>query len=175
MNATKIIMSMALLGAIPVTAKQTSARESARAGMEQAGPKEMDPNFIKAAPYAQQLVDEALATHPEILLMAMHVTAPDDRNVIVASNFGRIGKLGDVDDMRCTRTGKSNLEVHLKKNRFEDELTLKDEAGQTIGAFGVVFAYEAEDDKVYLSQIARQTRDEMQPQIPSGSRLFDSA
>jgi iron complex outermembrane receptor protein len=47
---------------------------------------------------------EALAKHPEILLMAIHAAPPGHKNLIVASNFGRIGKIGDEDDMRCIRT-----------------------------------------------------------------------
>ena len=51
-------------------AQQT--RDQAVAGMRKVEAKEMDPTFTKAAPYAQQLVDRALARHPEILLIAIH-------------------------------------------------------------------------------------------------------
>src|ERR1700724_86143 len=94
----------------PALAQET--REQAVAGMRKVDPKEMDPSYTKAAPFAQKLVDEALAKHPEVLLIAIHAQPPNHKNVIVASNFGRIGKIGDEDDMRCIRTGKSNLEVN---------------------------------------------------------------
>lgn len=42
--------------------------------------------------------------------------------MIVASNFGRISKIGDEDDLRCIRTGKSNLELNSTGKHFEDEL-----------------------------------------------------
>ena len=152
-------------------AQQT--REQAVAGMRKVEAKEMDPSFTKAAPYAQQLVDRALAKHPEILLIAIHAGAP--KYDIIASNFGRIGKLGDEDDLRCIRTGKSNLEISEKGDHFEDELILQDAAGRTIGALGVVFNYKPGADKAALEKIAIQTRDEMKAATPSAKALFGPA
>ena len=157
--------------AIPAHAQQT--REQAVAGMRKVEAKEMDPTYTKPAPYAQKLVDEALANHPEIILIAIHATPPGHKNVIVASNFGRIGKIGDEDDMRCIHTGKSNLEVNGP--HYEDELVLQDASGKTIGALGVVFNYKPGDDRKALEKIAIQTRDEMKAKIPSEKRLFGPA
>lgn len=105
--------------------------------------------------------------------MAIHAQPPGHGNVIVASNFGRIGKRGDEDDMRCINTGKSNLEVN--GNHFEDELALKDSDGRTIGALGVVFYFKAGDDKQKLIQIAEEIGREMQRQVPDAARLFGPA
>ena len=178
MKMIGIITPTALLVLIcvaPAIAQQTPARKAAVAGLRRVSPNEMDPGFSKAAPYAQHLVDQALMRHTEILLLAIHATAPDGKNVIIASNFDRIGKLGDEDDMRCIRTGKSNLEVNPKEGHFEDELILKNKAGDTIGALGVVFAYKPGDDKGRLIEIAQETRDEMQARIPTKAKLFGSA
>jgi hypothetical protein len=145
-------------------------REQAVAAMRKVEAKEMDATYTKAAPFAQKLVDEALAKHPEILLIAIHATPPGHKNVIVASNFGRIGKIGDEDDMRCIHTGVSNLEENGP--HFEDELILQDASGKTIGALGVVFNYKAGDDKAALQRVAEQTRDEMKAKLPSSKQLF---
>jgi len=167
---TLCLLAIALATASAV-AQQT--REQAVSGMRKVEAKEMDPTYTTAAPYAQKLVDEALAKHPEILLIAIHATPPGHKNVIVASNFGRIGKIGDEDDMRCIHTGESNLEVNGP--HFEDELILLDGSGKTIGALGVVFNYKAGDDKEALEKIADQTRDEMKAKLPSGKKLFAPA
>jgi iron complex outermembrane receptor protein len=156
-----------------VLAQQT--REQAVGAMRKVDAKEMDATYTTPAPFAQKLVDEALAKHPEILLMAIHSAPPGHKNLIVASNFGRIGKIGDEDDMRCIRTGKSNLEISEKGDHFEDELILLDESGKTIGALGVVFNYKAGDDKMALEKIAIQARDEMKAKLPSGSKLYGPA
>ena len=158
---------------VPALAQET--REQAVAGMRKVDAKEMDPSYTKAAPFAQKLVDEALAKHPEVLLIAIHAQPPNHKNLIVASNFGRIGKIGDEDDLRCIRTGKSNLEVAATGNHFEDELVLQDASGKTIGALGVVFHYKAGDDKDALVKIAEQVRDEMKAQLPNKSTLFGPA
>src|SRR5580700_8711918 len=150
-------------------------REQAIAGMRKVDPKEMDPTYTKAAPFAQKLVDDALAKHPEVILLAIHAQPPGHKNLIVASNFGRIGKIGDEDDLRCIRTGKSNLELNSTGKHFEDELILQDASGQTIGALGVVFNYKRGDDKEALAKIATQIRDEMKAQLPSGAALFGPA
>jgi iron complex outermembrane receptor protein len=133
----------------------------------------MDPTYTKAAPFAQKLVDQALAKHPEVLLLAIHAGAP--KYDIIASNFGRIGKLGDEDDLRCIRTGKDNLEVNPEGIHFEDQIPLRDQAGKIIGAIGVVFRYKAGDDKLALQKIAQEIRDEMKTQLPDAKRLFGPA
>lgn len=155
----------------PIIAQQT--REQAIAAMRKVEAKEMDPTYTTAAPYAQQLIQAALDKHPEILLIAIHAQPPGHKNLIVASNFGRIGKIGDEDDMRCIHTGKPNLEVNGP--HFEDELVLLDRAGKTIGALGVVFNYKPGDNKEALEKIAIATRDEMRRKISSSAELFSSA
>ncbi|MGH9524253.1 MAG: hypothetical protein ACRD3E_17150, partial [Terriglobales bacterium] len=126
--------------------------------------------------YAQQLVDRALANHPDILILAMHVTPPKkDKNVILASNIGRIGKVADEDDLDVINTGKPKLEVNSAGDRFEDELGLEDSSGKRIGALGVVYAYHNGVDKVALQKKAEQVRDELRKQIPSVDRLCEKA
>ena len=147
-------------------------RQQAVAGMRKVDAKEFDPTYTQAAPYAQKLVDEALAKHPEVILLAIHAQPPGHKNLIVASNFGRIGKIGDEDDLRCIRTGKSNLELNSTGKHFEDELILQDKSGKTIGALGVVFNYKPGDDKAALAKIANQVRDEMKTKLANADALF---
>jgi hypothetical protein len=167
------VTTLAALSVVPVFAQET--REQAVAGMRKVDAKEMDPTYKTPAPLAQKLVDEALANHPEVILIAIHATPPKHKNLIVASNFGRIGKIGDEDDLRCIRTGKSNLELNSTGKHFEDELILQDATGKTIGALGVVFNYKHGDDKEALAKIATQIRDEMKAQLPSATALFGPA
>lgn len=165
-----IAMMLGALSTVVGSAQET--REQAIAGMRKVDAKEMDPSYTEPAPYAQKLVEEALAKHPEVILIAVHAQPPGHKNLIVASNFGRIGKIGDEDDLRCIRTGKSNLELNSTGKHFEDELILLDASGKTIGALGVVFNYKPGDNKAELAKIADKVRDEMKAQIPTGSVLF---
>jgi len=165
--------TFSVLSFLPTLAQET--REQAIAGMRKVDAKEMDSTYTTPAPYAQKLADEALAKHPEVILIAIHAQPPGHKNLIVASNFGRIGKIGDEDDLRCIRTGKSNLELNSTGKHFEDELILLDSTGKTIGALGVVFNYKPGDDKAALAKIADQVRDEMKPKLPNKAALFGPA
>jgi hypothetical protein len=125
--------------------------------------------------YAQKLLDETLAKHKEVVIMAMHVTPPGNtENVIIASNIGRIGKKADEDDMRVIETGKPNLEVNKKGDHFEVELVMQDQTGKTIGAVGIVFMYEKGKEAEFQKK-AEQIRDEMKQKTPAIAKLFEPA
>jgi hypothetical protein len=123
--------------------------------------------------YAQKLLDDTLAKHKEVVIMAMHVTPPGKTdNVIIASNIGRIGKKADEDDMRVIDTGKPNLEVNKKGDHYEVELVMQDRSGKTIGAVGIVFMNEKGKEPEFLKK-ATEIRDEMKTQTPALGRLFE--
>ena len=135
-----------------------------------------EPDAPPADNFAQQRVDEILAAHPEVEILAIHATAPEsDYNVIVGSNIGRLGKKADNDDMRCFFTGKPNLEVNSTGKRFESEMQLHDRAGRLVGVVGVVTAYKQGDDKQALFNHATQVRVELEKKIPDAASLFRSA
>jgi hypothetical protein len=124
--------------------------------------------------YAQKLLQDTLAKHPDVVIMAFHVTPPKaNTNVIVASNIGRIGKVADDDDMRVIKTEKNNLEVNETGVHFEDECVLRDKEGHNIGAVGIVFNYKNGDDKQKYAATAEKIRDEMSQSIPSRDKLFE--
>ncbi len=137
-------------------------------------PYPFDPSFPSGIA-GQTLLDQALLAHPKVEIMAFHVTPPGKtKNVIIASNIGRIGKVADDDDMRVVETGKPNLEVNEKGNRFECELAMKDAAGRQIGAISVVFGYRKGDDQQQLHQQAEAIARDIAARIPSRESLFKS-
>ena len=166
-------ISMGIFALAPHCAAAQQTRAQAVSGLRKVAPSEMDSTYTRPALYAQRLVDRALARHPEVLLLAIHAQPPGHGNVIVASNFDRIGKRGDQDDMRCIRSGKPNLEVNGP--HFEDEVALKDASGRTIGAIGVVFNYKPGEDKAPLIRAANDIEREMSRRIESPAALFGPA
>ncbi len=170
----KVLCMTAMAMACVASASSQQTRTQAIQGMRKTLPNEMDATYTNPAPEAQHLVDQAMAANPEVLLMAIHAQPPGHQNLIVASNFGRIGKLGDEDDMRCINTGKDNLEVDATGKHFEAEIPLKDKAGETIGALGVVFNYKPGDNKSAMAKIAHAIGDAMQAQLPTEKTLFGS-
>ncbi len=132
-----------------------------------------DPN-IPVDSYAQRLVDEELAKHRDVMILAIHATTPKNADPeILASNIGRIGKKADEDDMRVVRDGKTNLEVNRGLMRYEVELPLKNAAGERIGALGVVFPLTAHTDQKARHAEAIRIRDEIARRIPSAARLTE--
>jgi hypothetical protein len=124
--------------------------------------------------HAQKLVDDILSRHSEIIALAMHVTRPKATdNIILASNFGRIGKKADDDDLKVISSGQPIVGVYDEGRRYGVELPLRDAAGQTIGALSVGFRHQSGDDeKAFLSK-AEKIRDELQKRIPSLDGLVE--
>ena len=122
--------------------------------------------------YAQQLVDETLAAHPDIAIMAMHVTPPKQTdNVIIASNIGRIGKKADSDDTGVVNTGKPAMALNTAGDHFEVELPLQDVTHDTVGAVSIVYPYKAGDDKAALAKRAETVRDQLRRKISNVGNL----
>lgn len=123
---------------------------------------------------AQALVDQALARHPELKILAMHVTPPGQaQNVIIASNIGRIGKLADADDLSVIASGAARMEV--TRTGYSVELVMQDAARRPIGVLGITFAYAAGDDTAPFAKRAEAVRDELGASIPDRPSLFAPA
>ena len=132
-----------------------------------------DPN-IPVDSYAQYIVDDELAKHRDLMILAIHATTPKNTDPeILASNIGRIGKKADDDDMRVVRDGKTNLEVNKDLMRYEVELPLKNATGARIGALGVVFELTAHTDQKARHAEAIRIRDEIARRIPSPAKLVE--
>lgn len=126
--------------------------------------------------YAQKLVDEALARHPNVLIMAIHAATPKNAiPEILGSNIGRIGKKDDSDDARVVNRGETNLENNTDLHRYEVELPLDDAAGKRIGALGVVFPLTKATNEKALHREAIRIRDELARRIPSAAKLAEVA
>jgi len=126
--------------------------------------------------YAQELVDRTVARHPELVVLAMHVTPPKSAdNVIIASNIGRIGKKADEDDLSVVKSGKPRLSLNKAGDHFEALMPFLDANGRQIGALGEVFAYKAGDDKDALAKKAVVIRDELARRISHTKNLLEPA
>ena len=124
--------------------------------------------------YAQALVNRMAEKYPDLLVIAMHVTPPNDtENVIIASNIGRIGKMADGEDLHVIRTGETLARVNKNGDRFEVELLLLDASRKPIGALALVFPYKAGDDQSQFKTRAERIRDELAAQIPQAAKLME--
>jgi hypothetical protein len=124
--------------------------------------------------HAQKLVDDTLSRHQDLIVLAMHVAPPKATdNIIVASNFGRIGKKADDDDMKVISSGEPIVGVYGEGKRYGVELPLRDATNKTIGALSVGFRYKSGDDERAFLSKAEKVRDELQKRIPSVEDLVE--
>jgi hypothetical protein len=136
-----------------------------------------DPAWGKAADnaiYAQTLVNEQMAKHPELVVLGMHAVKPGAKDShMIAANLDRIGKVDDEDDLAVAQERKTILAPNLKEpTKFEVAVPLKDANGKVIGSLSTVFKYAAGDDEVKMHVAAVAIRDEMAKKIPSVAALF---
>lgn len=151
-------------------------RESAVKNMRQLDPKELDPTYNQTAPFAQKLVEDELAAHPKVLLIGLHVTPLNHpTNVIIASNFDRIGKLADKDDLHVINTGISNFDVEPAGSTYEAEIPIREKSGHIIGAVSIVFNFKPGDNKDAFTREAKAIASNMNARIPTLSKLFGPA
>jgi hypothetical protein len=124
--------------------------------------------------YAQALVNRIVQKYPDLLVVALHVTPPEESdNVIIASNIGRIGKKADVEDLRVIATGETLAKVNKNGDRFEVELPLMDASRKPIGALAIVFPYKAGDEASTFKTRAEKIRDELAGEIPALAKLME--
>jgi hypothetical protein len=141
-----------------------------------------EPPLGKAADnaiYAQTLVNEQMAKHPELVVLGMHAPKPGASakdSHMIAANLDRIGKMDDEDDLAVAQERKTILAPNLKEpTKFEVAVPLKDASGKVIGSLSTVFKYAAGDDEVKMHVAALAIRDEMARKIPSVAALFKPA
>ena len=124
--------------------------------------------------HAQKLVDQTLARHPEVNMLAMHVTPPKSRdNIILASTFGRIGKKSDEADTKVIATGEPQAGAQSNCERYVVELPLLDTSGNKLGALSVGWPYRQGDDEHSFLSKAAKVRDELRKRIPSLEKLVE--
>jgi iron complex outermembrane receptor protein len=125
--------------------------------------------------YAQGLVDEALARHPDIEILAVHARFPVEGGTaypIVASNIGRIGKPADAADLEVISSGNPRVSADPKGRRIEAKLPLRDARGTTIGALAVVYPWKLGTDGDAIRQRAEKIRDELAGAISGIEALY---
>src|SRR5438105_7917181 len=125
--------------------------------------------------YAQFLVDDTLARHPEVEVVVLHAKAPQGGAdyPIVASNIGRIGKPADASDLEVIKTGTSHTAVDAQGARVESKGVLQDASGNAIGALAVIFPYRKIENEAALQRQAEKIRDELRGRISNVASLYE--
>jgi hypothetical protein len=132
--------------------------------------------------YAQQLSDETMKSHPELLSVTLHGVPPgmhDAYTMFAGSYPDRVGNPDDPDDIDVSKKGITIVDPRWKRTKdpapkFVVLMPLRDRAGENVGlvvyAFKVPFESNAGERKFYLR--ALDLRDALARRIPSYDALF---
>jgi hypothetical protein len=137
--------------------------------------------------YGQQLADEIMAQHPELLSVTLHGVPPGLKDVytmFAGSYPERIGNPDDPDDIMIIQLGITILDPRW--HRFKDPakkfvmmMPLRDASGENVGLLVAAYKNPAHrptgsNAQLEADYFAKGTklRDELQPKIPSYDGLF---
>ncbi len=134
--------------------------------------------------YAQTLVDEIMAQHPELLSVTFHGVPPGLVKVytMFAGSFpDRIGNPDDPDDIDVITKGITIIDPRWHRNdpqkKFVVQTPLRDATGENVGLVVYAFRTDGGDAKPETDYVlaAMAMRDSLRKQIPSYARLFEPA
>jgi hypothetical protein len=136
----------------------------------------MDPYPFSAAATtktrAQKLVDDAVARHPEVTVLALRGPVKGAEGIaVLGSTFGRHGKKADADDLKIFSSDTPATGVYSNGKRFGVDLQLRDAKDRVAGTMNVGYAYREGDDPKALLARALALRAEIQKRIDSADAL----
>lgn len=135
--------------------------------------------------YAQQLSDQTMKAHPELLSVTLHGVPPgmhDAYTMFAGSYLDRIGNSDDPDDIDVSKKGITIVDPRWHRTadpapKFVVLMPLRDRSGANIGLVVYAFKVPAESNagerKFYLK--ALDLRDALAKRIPSYEALFARA
>ena len=121
--------------------------------------------------FAQRLVEQTLAKHPEVSGIELSIRSSTGCSTIAASDRKDIGERCDQDELEPIRTGKPWVEE--ESDGFDITLSLHDTTGQLIGAVGMDFKPKAGQRRSSVLDSAEKIRQELEAQIPSQAKLLE--
>jgi hypothetical protein len=129
--------------------------------------------------FAQQVVEEMLAAHPELVGLELASTPPGKKQcVIIASNEAKqIGAKCDKDEFTAMRTDKPFVEKEKEGGTeiYDVTAAIHDSQGKTIATAGIDFKPEPGQQEVHVTQSAQQIAKEIEEKIKTKERLFSPA
>ena len=93
--------------------------------------------------FAQKIVDDTLAAHPEIAGLELSTTPPNKTNcvTIASSDLKEIGEKCDKEDFTAVKTNSPFVEKETENGKkiFAVTLPIHDRSGKIIGTAGIDF------------------------------------
>lgn len=124
--------------------------------------------------FAQQLVEQALAKHPELSAVEMATTPLHQQCVTIAATEAKdLGEKCDDDEFTAMRTQKPLVEK--EEEGFDITVPLHDATGKLIGTVGMDFKAGPGQQQSKLVELAQEVVRELEARISSQAKLFEPA
>jgi hypothetical protein len=125
--------------------------------------------------YAQKLVDQTIAKHPELRQIGLHSIPPNSsESMIIAINDPKkVGKKSDPDDLEVMKTGKPSVEIIDRKQVYDLGFPLLDRSGKIVGVAVMEIKLSAEKSKESALKRGKIIQEELRKEIPSKEKLFE--
>jgi hypothetical protein len=131
----------------------------------------------RAETYADRLVREAVARHPEALeAVELALVTGSGCRTVSATHREDVGEKCDADENGPMRTGRPDVEAPSKADPVYDiTQALHDASGKLIGAVGMDIKPQPGEDREAVVAFARAVRAELEARIPSKAKLLERA
>lgn len=129
--------------------------------------------------YAQKLVEETLAAHPELMGFELAATPPGKTQcVTIASNETKgIGEKCDKDEFTAMKTNKPFVEKEKENGKevYDVTIPIHDTNGKIIATAGIDFKPETNQSDAQVTERSQQIAKELESKVKSKEKLFESA
>ena len=129
--------------------------------------------------YAQKLVEETLAAHPELMGFEIAATPPGKTQcVTIASNETKgIGEKCDKDEFTAIKTNRPFVEKEKENGKevYDVTIPIHDANGKIIATAGIDFKPAPNQSEAQVTERSQQIATELESKIKSKEMLFESA
>jgi len=128
-----------------------------------------------SAPYAQKLVEEAMASNPGVQKMGLHAKPSDSQDSEVIANGlpSKVGKKSSAKDLSVLTSGKPIVaRVDAASPFYDLALPLRDASGKSIGLIVMEIRDTAAKDEADALHQAQTITQAMEERIPNQAVLF---
>jgi hypothetical protein len=129
--------------------------------------------------YAQKLVEETLAAHPELMGLEFATTPPGKiQCVTIASNETKaVGEKCDKDEFTATKTNKPLVEKEKENGKevYDVTIPIHDANGKIIATAGIDFKPEPNQSDAQVTERSQQIARELESKVKSKEKLFEPA
>lgn len=129
--------------------------------------------------FAQQLVEQTLASHPELDGVELASTPPHKTEcvTIAATETKEIGEKCDKDEFTAIKTNKPFVEKEVENGKevYDVTVPIHDATRKIIGTAGIDFKPKPGQQQSEIEQGAQQVAQELEAKIKSKDKLFEAA